>query len=781
MKSLFRNLMFVTRRYRLSVVLNLLGLSAAFMVFVALMMQIDYDRSYNAALTDADRIVMPCNIPPKDSDVDKFSAMSFPVMEMLGGQPHVESYTYTLGDCYEETFYIDNHFSTGQFLLCAPNFADFYKLDIVVGDKKCLDANQVMIPESFAKKYFGDASPLGKSLNKEKTWIVGAVYRDIKAGNIWLKNPVLRVADKSWFGDNLTNPNMNSFTMFLKADKAGNLPAILASANKQLQDIRKGDEWFAKTREKFVFIPLTETHYNNDFVLVGEQIKASNEKILLSIALLILLIAAINFANFSNALIPMRVRSINTQKILGATQSSLRFYLIAEAAGIAFVAFAISVGLLQLLSHTEFNHLTAAGINAFSNLPVLGLSAAVSIVVGILAGLAPAWRITSFAPAVVLKGNFGLSPRGKALRTAMIGLQFFISASLIVSAALMQRQRDYLVKSADYGFQKDELIVCDITRAGISDPQTVIDALKRLPVVADASRSWSVAGRKDNSQGWVFHSADGDEVSPRTLFATAGYCSTMGIKIIDGRDFCATDSNAVILNKLARDKYSNLIDVGKTLRMGDTQFPIVGICDNANFSSLHSKAEPVMIVLLKGYNCDNLTVRVRKGANMFDAAAKIRSELAKFDAEYPFELQFYNKILDDTYKSETRLSEQITIFSLLAIAISIMGVFGLVVFDSEYRRREIAVRKVFGSSTAEVVAMFNLKYFKILAVSFIPAVPLSYWFVSRWLENFAYRVSIGWAVYVATFIVLAALTAVTVTYQCWRTAKANPVDSLHAE
>lgn len=181
MKSLLRNLMFVARRYRLSVVLNLLGLTAAFMVFVALLMQIDYDRSYNAALADADRIAMPCNIPPKDSDFEKFSAMSFPIMELIGGQPHVESYTYILGDCYEETFYINEHFCSGTLMMCAPNFADFYKLDIVVGDKKCLDANQVMIPESFAKKYFGDASPLGKSINKAKTWIVGAVYRDIHA------------------------------------------------------------------------------------------------------------------------------------------------------------------------------------------------------------------------------------------------------------------------------------------------------------------------------------------------------------------------------------------------------------------------------------------------------------------------------------------------------------------------------------------------------------------------------------------------------------------------
>lgn len=274
MKSLLRNLMFVARRYRLSVVLNLLGLTAAFMVFVALLMQIDYDRSYNAALADADRIAMPCNIPPKDSDFEKYSAMSFPIMELIGGQPHVESYTYILGDCYEETFYINEHFCSGTFMMCAPNFADFYNLDIVVGDKKCLDANQVMIPESFAKKYFGDASPLGKSINKAKTWIVGAVYRDIHAKNTWLRNPVLRVIDKSWFGDNLTNPNMNSFTMFIKADKAENFPAIQASANKQFEEICKGNEWFGNSRKEFVLIPLTETHYNSDFHSGGRTNKS---------------------------------------------------------------------------------------------------------------------------------------------------------------------------------------------------------------------------------------------------------------------------------------------------------------------------------------------------------------------------------------------------------------------------------------------------------------------------------------------------------------------------
>lgn len=782
MKSLLRNLMFVTRRYKLSVALNLLGLSAAFIVVAALMLQMDYDRSYNACLPDADRIAMPYSTPV-DSENENIAWTSFPLMEGIGALPHVEAYTYTMAYCHETQAVVDGHYYPAMVLECATNFADFLHLDIMVGDKRCLDASQVMISESLATKLFGSASAaIGHTIDKERRAVVGAVYRDVASRNCWFKNPVLTGINKAWFGDGVTNPNMNSFLMFLRVDKTENLAAVTTAANRLAADMGKTDPFFAQYHKSITMVPLTETHYVKDVDgLVGEHIDETDEGIMLAIALLILLIASINFANFYVALIPMRVKSINTQKILGATQSSLRLYLLIEAVAVALTAYVIAVAALQLMANSELSRLTVAGTDIMGNLKALTGMAGLAVAVGVIAGIVPAWRITSFKPAVALNGNFGLSRKGQAIRTAMIGLQFFISAALIISTVLMQRQHDYLINSADYGFAKDELIVCDLSAASIDRPQAVADAVKRLPAVADASISWSVAGQKDNTQGWVFTASDGTEVAPKTLFASADYLSTMGIKVVDGRDFCPTDSNVIILNQLARTKYRNVIDVGRKLAFGPTEYTIVGICDNAKFSSLHSSAAPVMIIKKDDPGCNILNVRVKKGTNIFDAAAKIRSELAKFNDEYPFNLRFYNQILDDTYKKETLLTRQITILAVLAIAISLMGVFGLVVFDSEYRRREIAVRRVFGASTSSIVRLFNLKYLTTLTVSFIIAVPAACCYVGRWLESFAYRTEIDWLSIALTFVALAVLTSATVTYQCWHTAKSNPVDGLRGE
>ena len=255
---------------------------------------------------------------------------------------------------------------------------------------------------------------------------------------------------------------------------------------------------------------------------------------------------------------------------------------------------------------------------------------------------------------------------------------------------------------------------------------------------------------------------------------------TMGIELIEGRDFSPRDTNVIIVNQLTRDKFPETVDVGKKLKFGEW-YEIIGICENAKFSSLRSATEPVLVVKMKDYSCSVLNVRVAAGTNMFDAMSGIRDVLNSFDPGYAFELRFYDQILDATYQKESKISSQITIFSLLAVFISIIGVFGLVMFDSQYRRREIAVRKVFGATTGGILRMFNRRYLLILAVSFAFATAVAWIVVGRWLENFAYRISLNPLVCLAVFVVLAAITAATVSCQCLRIARSNPVESLRNE
>ena len=284
-------------------------------------------------------------------------------------------------------------------------------------------------------------------------------------------------------------------------------------------------------------------------------------------------------------------------------------------------------------------------MSPIDNYQSLLLTFGVAILVGFVAGAIPAVRATSYSPAVALKGNFGLSPSGKIIRTAVVGLQFFISAVLIIGACYMQLQRQYLTRSADYGFAKDELVVCDTNYpAQLPDHNTVSEAVRKLPFVSSVTFSWSTLGEDSNTQGWIFKDVNGDPIDPRTLFGETDYLKTMGIRLIEGRDFAPTDSAAIIVNQHTRDKYPETVGVGKYMSFGDTQYEIVGICENAKFSTLSKATEPILIIKMPGYPCNILNVRVEKGANMFASMKEIQKTLNQFDPGYPFETQLYDQI-----------------------------------------------------------------------------------------------------------------------------------------
>lgn len=775
---LSKNFRFILKRFRLSTLLNILGMSVAFAAFMIIIMQVWHDRTYNSPIKDHDKIFMTYSI---DKEKTKYTYLSPLWSEKIGKiSPHVKEYTYMGFSMPKTTLCIGkDQYTTGKITTVSSNYLSFFNFQMIVGGSDCLNEyNAVAVPESFALKYFGTTDVIGKTIDREQQSYINGVYKDFPS-NCFIKNDIYQ---QFYISPELKeNWEYNSLTMFLKTDSPAAITEIQKSINAFLSDYNKNNPY--AFRQSFAFVPLNELHTTHGIEGSPDvPINTSTELILISIAIAIILIASINYVNFANSLMPVRLQSINTQKILGATVRSLRGALILESIAICLLSFIISIGITAVLNTTSLATLTEAGMSPIDNYQSLLLTFGVAILVGFVAGAIPAFRATSYSPAVALKGNFGLSPSGKVIRTTVVGLQFFISAVLIIGACYMQLQRQYLTRSADYGFAKDELVVCDTNYpAQLPDHNTVSEVVRKLPFVSSVTFSWSTLGEDSNTQGWVFKDVNGDPVDPRTLFGETDYLKTMGIRLIEGRDFAPTDSAAIIVNQHTRDKYPETVGVGKYMSFGDTQYEIVGICENAKFSTLSKATEPILIIKMPGYPCNILNVRVEKGANMFASMKEIQKTLDQFDPGYPFETQLYDQILDATYQKESKLSTQITIFSALAIFISIIGVFGLVMFDSEYRKREIAIRKVFGATTSGILKMFNLRYLTILLVSFIAAVPVVWLIIGKWLENFAYKIEMEWWVIIAVFIVLAAITVATVTCQCLRIARSKPVESLKSE
>ena len=494
--------------------------------------------------------------------------------------------------------------------------------------------------------------------------------------------------------------------------------------------------------------------------------------------------------NFNLAETPMRIRSINTQKVLGATTASLRGGLLAEAVMVSLMAFVLAMALVSLAHDLGLQDLVQGSILLQDHPWLIGLTLIISIVVGLLAGAYPAYYVTSFPPALVLKGSFGLSPKGRVLRTILICLQFVVSFMLVIGVGIMYLQ-SYFIYHTDYGFDKDEVMVVP-TAPDTRNHADAIDAdLRKIPGIEGASLAQNVLGSSDRYQTWGRGSGN-KHMTFTCIFVDWRFLDVMGIDIVEGRNFRETDGDVYIFNESAKKKYPWLA-VDKPIN-DDQDMPIVGFCEDIKYSTLRvdDSQQPIafMVPGPKGYYWNDgfwrnvLMVRVAKGVDKREAKQQVLETVLKYEHDNELtvnDLHYMNDKLEESYQQERLFTKQILLFSLLAILISIIGVFGMTMFESEYRRKEIGIRKVFGSSTKEILVMFNRRYLYILLGCFVVAAPIGYMVGVHWLEGFAIRTAVSPWLFLVSFLLIALITMLTVTYQSWKNANENPVKSIKTE
>jgi len=406
-----------------------------------------------------------------------------------------------------------------------------------------------------------------------------------------------------------------------------------------------------------------------------------------------------------------------------------------------------------------------------------------------LAGAYPSYYVTSFPPALVLKGSFGLSPKGRILRTSLICLQFVVSFMLVIGVGIMYLQ-SYLIFHTDYGFDKDEVMVVP-TAPDTRNHADAIDAdLRKIPGIEGASLAQSVLGSSDRYQTWG--RGEGDKhITFTCIFVDWRFLSVMGIDIVEGRNFRQTDGDVYIFNASAKKKYPWLA-VDKPIN--DEDMPVVGFCEDIKYATLRvdDSQQPIAFLvpsrdgyyMNEGFWRNVLLVRVAKGMDKREAKEKVLEVVLKYEHDNELgvnDLRYMDDVLEQSYHQERLFTQQILLFSLLAILISIIGVFGLTMFESEYRRKEIGIRKVFGSSTKEILMMFWRRYLCILLGCFVVAAPIGYLVGLHWLEGFAVRTAISPLLFVVSFLLITLITLLTVTYQSWKNANENPVNSIKTE
>mgnify|MGYP000424977817 FL=1 len=811
MKIAFRNFLTTLRRYKISSLLNVIGLTLAFTAFYVIMTQVWWELGYNRSLHEADRIYLVEN---EDwYEPGKWSSwLNRPVPErVIASTAGVEVGGcmwggFGSGTCWtsNEPSFGYNKFSASCGSVSLP-FLDVFAFRSVEGDVHDLGKPKSVIVsrEAAERMRVGVGSLIWVDTDEPQpdgAMEVVAVFEDFPDNSLLGECEVVKNLGET----NLYTTSEWSFNYFVKF-RPGADPDEFArqwtNVNQEMQ--REAAEKRAAAGdaaddddESGIYgvrlSPVSELYFESDSQAPCRQGSVVTTYTLLGIAVLVIVLAFINFVNFFFALVPVRIRTVNTFKVFGAPASSLRFNFVFEAFGLVLIALLAAWYVSFALQGTEFASYISASLALSQNLEVVGLVAVVAFVMALAASLYPAWYITSFAPALVVKGSFGGTRSGRRLRTLLLGVQFFISIGLIIATSFIRLQHDYMMHY-DMGFDKENLLAVRLSERGAVSYDALRQKLLSDPQVKDVTGATSrlvSVGR----MGWG-REFKGRQVAFQSYIVQPDFLRVMGIPITDGRDFLESDFDkelgTMIFNEAARREFE--MQVGDRINgfvSPDEQ--IVGFCADFNFKPLQYGVSPFCFYLLpKKIQQENywhlphvVYVRMTPGADIAAVTAHIRRCIAEVDPRTEpgdIVVRVFDEELGLEYDNERKLTAIVGLFALLAVVIALMGVFGLVLFETQHRRREIAVRRVMGASRGEILAMFNRRYVMLVAVCFVLAVPVSIWAVRHWLAGFAYAVPLYWWVFALALAGVLAVTALTVTVRSWHAVNENPAESVKSE
>jgi len=781
MKLIIRNLIFVLRRFKTATILNVLGLAIAFAAFMVILMQVEYDLSFDKFHKDSERIYRV----EVGNDNGASVLVSRPFANAFGqSSPHIESYAITNSWLKTLYFTVDKNGNKSGHVEniygAQESYNKIFTFDIVEGSENALnEPNNVLIPLSIAHRIFGEESAIGKRLVCDvTTFIVGGVYKDFPSNSI-LQNPIIYPIDKN---ENLTKWGNQNYELYIKVDSPENIGGLIENFRQNF-DVSNLDEPYRWIKNaNFRLTPLTDIHFITD-TTYDTAPKASRQTlyVLLAIAVIIIVIASINFINYNTALAPMRIKSINTRKVVGASERSIRLSLLTEAVLVNILAYILSLVLIIIASSTLLSSLLDIDVSISGHPYLVGMVGIIALVTGVLSGLYPSYYLTSFPPALVLKGSFGLSPKGRVLRSVLISIQFVVSFALIICTSFMYLQNNF-ISNVSVGYDKDQLIVTGISDDIVKNIDAFEKEVKSFSGIENVTFSEVLLSSNDDYMSWG-RKYQGKEVWFQCLPVEYSFLDVMGIEVVEGRGFREDDqsskSGKFIFNETARKLYN--LELNTDMEGPD----IVGFIPDIQHTTFRKTATPMGFYVWGTENWGTKPsyayIKIGAGSDMHAGIEHVTQALKNIDAQYPFNVRFYDDVFNQVYEKERRVTMLVTVFSIMAILISIVGVFGLVVFENEYRRKEISIRKVLGSSVEEVLALLNKKYLVILAICFVIACPISYYIISSWLENFTNRTPMYIWVFIASWFLVTLVTVSTISWQSWRSATANPVDALKSE
>jgi putative ABC transport system permease protein len=664
--------------------------------------------------------------------------------------------------------------------------------------------NSVVLSEEIAKKIFGDQPALNKvihissSTNGDHDFQVTGVFKPINKpshidGRFFLSMMGGDVADMiKRAGTNLANNNMY-YTYLLLAP--GSDPKKLEAQFPAFVDKYAGKDLKAVGFQKAQYlVALKDIHLHsgsdNDVTPSGS---VTYLYILASIALFTLLIACINFMNLATARSSKRSSEVGIRKVLGAEKKFLIAQFLGESVMMSLIAFVFAIIFTELLI-PAFNGLSGKNLSLnFSNIGIAVVFLLLSILTGLLAGSYPAFYLSSFNPAKVLKGKFSNSLAAVSLRKGLVIFQFVISVVLIIASVVIAQQMKYL-RSADLGFDQERQIVIPLRSENAKKIYFAFkDDLLKQSSIANVGASAFYPGISNYADNILYKQGESMQQGKdiRMNYVDTRFLQTLKIEPVAGRlfsdDFPSDTSNGIILNQKAIKELgfaSPQESIGKKLYFDfqgkNYSFNIVGVVKDFHYEDLHLPITPYGFQLSMQPQYNYMIVHAKPG-NINNILGTIRNSWHNLNPSEPFEYSFLDKDFQKNYDAENRLSAIVGYFTAIAILISCLGLFGLATFSAEQRIKEIGVRKTLGASVSSIVTLLSKDFLKLVAIAVLIASPLAWLAMNKWLDSFAYRIHINWSVFVITTVLALLIALITISFQAIKAALANPVESLRSE
>ena len=805
LNNLIRHSLRSFKRQRSYIVINILGLSigiaCGLVIALFVINEASYDK-YNVKKERIFRAILNGKIGGRELTFATSAAVMGPTM--LREFPEVEDFLRMSGHGPTVIEYNNQTFTEEHLIEADSSFFNFFSIPVIKGDpKNLLNApHKVVLSESTAKKIFGDINPIDKTLrigSDTTRYIISGVMADIP-GNTHFEANILasfmtnpRSKNPVWLSNSfstyfLLKPNTSYKTVDEK------IPAMLKKyvGPEVQQYLGVSVEDFEKQGNKYRFYLQNLKDIHLDTSIQQEFKAASDPKFLMifgSIAVLIVLIAAINFMNLATAQASRRAKEVGIKKLGGSSRWMLITQFLSESFILSLISLVFALVFIKV-TLPYFNNLlgTTLELRLFGKWFIVPLLLLFTVIVGFLSGSYPALFLSSFNPYEVLKGSVKNSIKNGRLRRVLVVFQFAVSILLIVGTLIMYRQIRYMLNK-DVGFNKEQLIVINRAEALGSKIKSFKEAVKSIPGVINITSSTSVPNRVNNTNGYRIEGRKDESFLMTTNWVDYNYLDTYGMTLISGRFFnesFSSDKDACLVNESVIKNFG-ITDAINTRFMepGDSgkmsYMPILGVVKNFNFESLRNPISPYIFKfqndgMLWGY----LTVRLSAG-NYSRTISGIESTWQEFVQNNPLQYYFLDEDFEKMYVQEKQNASMAVIFSILAVFIAALGLFGLTSFTVEQRTKEIGVRKAMGSSVAGVYIVISQEIIILISISALIAWPLIYYIANKWLENFYYKISPGLFSFIAGLSIALGIALLTISYRILRAARVNPAQSLKYE